>query len=446
MIKAVSNWGNYPTIDTEVEIPFELSQIRQTLQQKKTGIIARGLGRCYGDASLGSTIIQMDKLDRFAAFDEQKGELTCEAGVSLASILTIFVPRGWFLGVTPGTKFVSIGGAIAADVHGKNHHKEGAFADHVVEIVILTADGATITCSKQEKPDLFWATCGGMGLTGVILFAKIQLRKIESAYISQEAIQAENLENLVAIIEQSSEWTYTVAWIDCFSTGKAKGRGVLMRGEHALEEDLPPNRQITAPLILPAKWKLSIPFQFPAFVLNTYSIKTFNHFFYHKQKLPMVQTIIDYDQFFYPLDHINNWNRMYGKNGFVQYQCVIPEAESLAGLSELLDEIIGAQRGSFLAVLKKFGPEKGVLSFPCAGYTLALDFKVDPGLWAFLDRLDKIVLRYGGRLYLAKDARMSQTFFEQTYGNIDAFKKVLTEYNPQGRFCSLQAKRLGLIT
>ncbi|MCZ4372671.1 FAD-binding oxidoreductase [Vibrio diazotrophicus] len=429
-MKKITSWGKYPLIDASIISPAT-SQHLLTLQQNGIG---RGLGRSYGDSALSEQIIQSEKLNRFISFDDKSGLLHCEAGVSLEEILKTFVPRGWFLPVTPGTKFVTVGGAIASDVHGKNHHVEGSFSDHVTSLTLII-DDREISCSRDENSDLFYATCGGMGLTGFITGAIFKLKPIKSAYINQKVVKAKNLDTALNLFEQYKDFTYSVGWIDCLSTGPNLGRSILMLGEHAENGTLTTHKE---PL-------LNMPCNMPSFLLNRYTIQAFNVAYYNKQLKDEINNIVHYDPFFYPLDGINNWNRMYGSNGFTQYQFVIPQKAGKEGLAEILEAIAESKQGSFLAVLKVFGEgNQNLLSFPMEGYTLALDFKINDKLFSLLDRLDIIVRKYDGRLYLSKDVRMSENMFKSGYTRWVEFQAVRKEYGADELYHSLQSKRIGL--
>jgi len=439
--KRVANWGNYPVLETEEKTFSFTEQITDTLLQSD-GIIARGNGRCYGDASLANHTISTLKYDKILAFDTEKGIFECQAGITLDQILEVIVPKGWFLPVTPGTKFITVGGAVASDVHGKNHHVDGAFSAHVLEMDVITSSRETITCSPTLHSDLFWATCGGMGLTGIITRVVFDLKKIETSYIKQKQIKAENLEELLELFEKYNHYTYSMAWIDCLKKGKNFGRSILIIGEHATLEDLPDNKK-QAPLKLPGKRQITFPFTLPSFVLNTFTVKAFNFFYYSKNIRKEINNIVSYEPFFYPLDAILHWNRGYGKRGFVQYQFVLP-LEHKQGLIQILKKISDAGLGSFLAVLKVFGKQDDLISFPMEGYTLALDFPVREGLFKFLDELDEIVLQYNGRLYLSKDARMKPEIFWRSYSNASKFANIIKKYNPLSKVSSIQARRLNI--
>lgn len=430
----LNGWGRYPTLEAGLAQPATLSAARASLTELAS-LIPRGMGRSYGDSALAERIVGTRQLRHLRSFDESSGQLDCDAGISLGELLDVFVPRGWFLPITPGTKFVSIGGAIASDVHGKNHHLHGCFSECVDSIEILLANGQLTRCSRTDQADLFHATCGGMGLTGLIVGARLRLRRVASAYIAQTTYKAANLDEVVALFDRHSAATYSVAWIDCLATGKALGRSLLMIGEHACDGELS----------LAAKPALSIPVDMPSFLLNRYSIQAFNELYYQRIRQIESQQRVSYESFFYPLDGIQQWNRLYGKQGFLQYQFVIPKAAGLEGMRAILQRIAASRRGSFLAVLKAFGAANdNLLSFPAEGYTLALDFKFETGLLELLSELDAMVLAYGGRLYLSKDARMSEATFKHSYPNWMRFQEIRARYGALHKFSSLQSRRLGL--
>lgn len=429
-IQQVTNWGNFPIVEKEMKSEDSFKKIKEFVLNHNE-VIARGNGRCYGDASLGEHIFSTKKLNKFISFDRLNGIIECESGVLLSDVLDISVPQGYFLYVTPGTKFVSVGGAIASDVHGKNHHAEGCFSEYVIEFKLMTENGEIINCSREENSDKFWATIGGMGLTGIILTAKFKLKNIESAYIRQESIKAENLDEIFRLFEESESWTYTVAWIDCLQKGKNIGRSILMRGEHAFQHELPQNLT-KSPLRLKKKFQPTVPFYFPGFVLNALTVKIFNLLYYKKQSKKEVKSFIDYETFFYPLDVVNDWNKIYGKSGFIQYQMVIPKESGKEGMKKILETIANSGNGSFLAVLKLFGKDniEAYNSFPVEGYTLALDFKVNSKLKKLVGQLDDIVQQFGGRIYLTKDS-MSKSSLTNYLKNVQSSK-----------FVSLQHKRI----
>ncbi|MGD9581595.1 MAG: FAD-dependent oxidoreductase [Vampirovibrionia bacterium] len=439
----VSNWGNYPKINAKIVTFSSEEELKEKLTKEKE-TIARGLGRCYGDSALSETILSTLNFNRILYFNEKDGTITCESGVTLEELLEIFIPRGWFLPVTPGTKYITIGGAIASDIHGKNHHKEGSISNHIITLDLMKDDGTVVKCSKEENTDLFWATCGGMGLTGVILRATFKLTKIETSYIKQESIKAANLKEIMAIFEESKDYTYSVAWIDCLAKGKNIGRSIMMRGEHATKKDIEETSLTNDPLKVNQKPLLNIPINFPDFALNSLSVKAFNFLYYNKQLPKEKKGLINYNKFFYPLDGITNWNRIYGKRGFTQYQFVLPLENSYEALTIILDKISKSGSCSFLAVLKPFGKQNDLISFPKEGYTLALDFPITKKMFKLLDELDQIVLENNGRLYLTKDSRMKESTLKESYENIEKFMQIKELYDRSMKFQSVQSKRLGL--
>lgn len=439
MKKEIANWGNYPVMESDERNFSYLEEMRQYVSTTNN-FIPRGNGRCYGDASLASNTLTTTRFDKILSFDIPNGVFECQSGITLDQILEVIVPKGWFLPVTPGTKFITVGGAVASDVHGKNHHVDGCFSHHVEEMDILLADGSMATCGPDLLPDLFEATCGGMGLTGVITRIKFHLKKIETSYIRQKQIKAANLEELLRLFEEYKNYTYSVAWIDCLRKGKAFGRSILMLGEHAGLSDLGAKHQ-QAPLKLPGKKQFVFPFSLPSWVLNKLTVKAFNSLYYRKNLKREINNIVNYEPFFYPLDVILHWNRGYGKKGFIQYQFVLPK-ENKEGLVKILHRINDKGLGSFLAVFKLFGKQESMIGFPMEGYTLALDFPVRPGLFEFLDELDKLVLEYGGRIYLSKDARMKPEVLQAGYKDLSRFRSILKKYDPDGRIRSIQSDRL----
>lgn len=437
MRKLLANWNNYPVVEGR-EISFDYGKEIATKLPKAS--IPHGNGRCYGDASLSSDVVNTLRYDKLLAFDEVNGIITCQSGLLLSDLLQIIVPQGWFLPVTPGTKFITVGGAVASDVHGKNHHVEGSFSRHVLSISVLTGTGQIIVCSPDADPDLFQATCGGMGLTGVILDVKFRLKRIHTAYIRQKQIRARNLDEIMDLFRENSASSYSVAWIDCLKSGKHFGRSILILGEHATTDEVKADN-----VLLPKeKSLLTVPFYFPSFVLNGFSVRAFNAVYYAKNYKKTLESVVHYDGFYYPLDSILNWNRIYGKRGFVQYQFVLPLETSRQGLVDIMTRINRRGAGSFLAVLKLFGEQDDLISFPMRGYTLALDFPIEPGLFAFLDELDNIVADYGGRIYLSKDARMKSEIFWRTYPHAEEFRAILRKYDPENRFVSHLSQRLML--
>lgn len=432
----LQGWGRYPSVEAEIITPASRAACQTNAPPiAEKALVPHGMGRSYGDSALCEHVISTRLLDLLLDFNSETGVLRCEAGVTLADLLAVFVPRGWFPPVTPGTKFVTVGGAIASDVHGKNHHLHGCFSEFVAAIELRLADGGAITCSRTTHADLFHATCGGMGLTGLITAATLRLQRIHSSFIAQTTFKARHLQEALELFASHHAATYSVAWIDCLAGGKALGRSLLMLGEHAPAGGLHTG----------CPTRISIPADLPHQLLNTYSIRAFNALYYQRIRQTESRQQTHYEPFFYPLDGILHWNRLYGRNGFLQYQFVIPKTVGMAGLQAMLQRIAASGRGSFLAVLKAFGAENAnLLSFPLEGYTVALDFKRTPGLFALLDDLDAMLLEFGGRLYLSKDARMSAATFRRSYPRWEQFQQVRADYGAIGRFASLQSRRLGL--
>lgn len=445
----LAGWGRWPRRRCRVRTPAAPQAVAAALGPK---VIARGLGRAYGDSALSPSLtLSTLRLDRMLAFDPATGVLETEAGVALGAIIEVLLPRGYFPAVTPGTKFVTVGGAIAADVHGKNHHVAGSFGDHVLWFDLVGPDGVTRRCGPETNPNLFRATLGGMGLTGIITSAAFRLRRVESAWIRQQTIAAPDLDAAIATFEANLTATYSVAWIDCLARGRARGRSLVHLGEHVRRSELPP-RLAAAPFAISRRSKWRVPFDVPSWVLNSWSVRAFNVLYFRAGGQAPSERLVDWDSYFYPLDAAFEWNRIYGRRGFAQYQSALPIAVGRDALAEMLEMISAAGLGSFLAVLKRFG--KGVpdrpLSFPIEGYTLALDFPLTAEALTLMDRLDEITLAAGGRLYLAKDSRMSQATFETAYGDgRTAFARfVAAERRAAGSaatcFASLQSQRLGL--
>ena len=430
----VSGWGKYPVIESESLLFEKLSVLKRSLSNC-VDCIAYGNGRSYGDAALAKKHIRMRQFNRMLAFDSNLGLLTCEPGVLLSEIIEVFLPKGWFLKITPGTKLITVGGAIASDVHGKNHHIEGCFSESIEDFDLLLPDGTVKTCSRSLNVDLFHATCGGMGLTGVIIQIRFYLKPVKSQWINQTTIKSPNLKSVFEAFETNAKSTYSVAWIDCLAKGENLGRSVLMIGDFSQDGDL--NYK--------PKKKFNIPINIPSFALNRLSVKIFNALYYGKVSKGTSIQKVDIDSFFYPLDSLQNWNRIYGRNGFIQFQFILPKATSYQGLRLILEKISSKGIGSFLAVLKLYGKENdNWLSFPLEGYSLALDFKMQPNLAPFIDELSQIVAKHKGRIYLAKDALVKQEVFESGYPKVGQFRSLRKKYGLNLHFHSLQSQRLGL--
>ena len=433
----LSGWGRYPTAIAKIIEPVSQKSARTHFLKKMQGypIIARGSGRSYGDSALADHVLRTRFLDNFISLNTAKGTITCGSGVQLKDMLDLVIPAGFFPPVLPGTKYVTVGGAIATDIHGKNHHQEGSFCQHLVSFDLLLASGEIIECSRSKKGDLFRATCGGMGLTGIILNATITLKKVTSVFIDQRTRAANNLSECMDIFNASEDCEYSVAWLDAQAQGKHRGRSLIHTGNHSKKGVCQPipRREHYIPSITPSK------------LLNKYSIKLLNELLYRSQVIRRKSKQVSYESYFFPLDGIKNWNLIYGSKGFIQYQFVVPMDCSLEAITVILEKISDSGTAPTLSVLKKFSKgNDNYLSFPRAGYTLAMDFKRDDKLSPLLDQLDEIVLSYGGRQYLAKDARMSERVFKESYENWEKFIAVKTKYDPENIFSSQQSKRLGL--
>lgn len=410
------SWGRYPRVAQRL-VPF--SDRAAALPVIEDSLLPHGNGRSYGDSCLnpGGALLMSRALDRFIAFDPATGSVRCEAGVSLAEIIDIALPQGWFLAVTPGTRYATVGGAIANDVHGKNHHRAGSFGHHVRRFELLRSDGLRIELDEADTSGLFGATIGGLGLTGLVTWAELQLRRVPGPWIETESIRFDSLDEFFALSRESAaDFEYTVAWIDCLASGRSLGRGHFLRGDHARG-----NPRAATPSAMPRR---SIPFVPPISMVNGLTLRPFNTLYYWRQAARTKRHVAHYQSYFYPLDGINDWNRMYGPAGFLQHQCVLPPDTARDATAALLQEISRSGRGSFLAVLKEFGtaPARGMLSFPRPGTTLALDFpNTGPDVFRMLERLDHIVGEAGGAIYPAKDARMSGALFRQAFPAWNAF-------------------------
>lgn len=458
----VSGWGRLPVPGHELR--------SEDLEALTRGArLTRGLGRSYGDSSLPARggegapgervpeVVATPLADRLLAFDEATGRLRAEAGLSLLALNRLLMPRGWFTPVSPGTQYVTLGGMVAADVHGKNHHVAGTFGRHVESLRIRLAPrdppgagegaedagedaGQIVTCSRREHPDLFRATLGGMGLTGHILEVTLRMQQIPSPWILQESERYPRLENFLdALRRAGEEWPYTVGWIDCLSRGRKMGRGILLRGRWAEPDEAP--KRPPAP-----KRRLSVPFEVPGWVLSRPTIRLFNLAYYHRHPPWMRRRIVHPESFFYPLDVLLHWNRLYGPRGFTQYQCVLPEPDSTARTRRFLDLLTGLHRlggASFLCVIKDCGEEgEGLLSFPRPGVSIALDLPVRHTTEELVSRLDELVIAEGGRIYLAKDAFTSAEHFRAMEPRLPAFERIRAEVDPRGHLRSAQSVRI----
>ena len=437
----LSGWGRYPSVNCKTRVLRDIAGFGEVFAQT-TSLIARGNGRAYGDAALNPELtLFMSGCDRLIAYDKSSGLIACEAGLLLSDLLAFVVPDGWFPPVVPGTQFVTIGGLIAADVHGKNHHVHGSFGHYVESLRLALADGTVINCSRSENSEIFAATLGGMGLTGVILSAQFRLRRISTNMIDETIVQASSLEALLDLFEEHSQATYSVAWIDCLARGRHAGRSILLLGEHADVEQLS-DSQKREKLRAKSRSTISVPIELPVSLLNNLSIKLFNEVYYRVQRPG--RRLVHYDQYFFPLDTVQNWNRIYGRRGFVQYQCVVAGSDSREALRRILNFVLETGQGSFLAVLKKLGPGNRFMSFPMEGYTITLDFPAHPEILSSLDRLDAILAEHRGRIYLAKDARAPRELIEKGYPEIEAFRKLRQSIDPDKKIRSALSERLAL--
>jgi FAD/FMN-containing dehydrogenase len=416
------SWGRYPQVAQKWVRPAWLTEI--SFPAEDGTILPYGQGRSYGDSCLNADgcLVVTDRLNRLISFDHESGVLRCECGVTLQVLAEFALPRGWFLSVTPGTKFVSVGGAIANDVHGKNHHCAGTFGRHVLRFELLRSSGERCVCSPDENAELYRATIGGLGLTGLILWADVQLKSVSSAFIDMQAVKFGNLDEFFDVsLESDRSCEYTVAWLDCVSGGKNFGRGIFMRGNHSLKSaDALPR--------VPRKLPLSVPFDFPNFTLNRWTVTAFDALYYHKQRSRVLESTCYYDPFFYPLDAVAHWNRIYGRRGFFQFQCVVPGQSDRSAIRGILEVIVKSGGASFLAVMKEFGDvsSPGMMSFPTKGVTLCLDFpNQGERTLALFETLHRLTRELGGRVYPAKDACMSAENFELFYPQWRQFAKFI---------------------
>jgi decaprenylphospho-beta-D-ribofuranose 2-oxidase len=435
----IAGWGRTPWASVEAARPERMAElVRAVTTGHASGLIAHGQGRSYGDQALndGGGLVLTGRLDRLLDFDVETGLLECEPGVTFATLLDVFLERGWIAPTTPGTAFATIGGAVANDVHGKNHEAVGSFGDHVAWLELVLASGEVVRASREEEPELFRATIGGGGLTGIISRVAFRMAPAPSSNI---VVREERIGNLDAFIERfraaSDAAAFSVGWIDAMAEGPALGRGILELGEFAEGDGAVPP--------LPARRRRSVPFVLPGFALSGPSVRLFNRHYFNRVPPEGRQRTVPLDAFFYPLDAILEWNRIYGPKGFNQFQCVLPDAAAAAGLRQLMEAIAGTRRASFLAVLKRLGGNgRGHLSFPMAGFTLALDFPHRAKSAELFARLEAITLAHGGRIYLAKDALLSAEGFRAMYPELPAFRQVLERVDPEARFQSDQARRL----
>lgn len=442
-------WGNTAGSRATLLTPESIDELAAALDQPRArGVIARGLGRSYGDPAQnsGGTVVQTTGVAGIHRLDLERGMVTVDAGTSLDALMRWLVPLGWFVPVTPGTRQITVGGAIASDIHGKNHHRVGSWCDAVEAITIVTPADGRHQITPERDPDLFWATAGGMGLTGIILDATIRLTRIESSYVSVDTDRTPDLDSTLALMASGDHrYDYSVAWIDFTAQGAAIGRSILTRGQFAPLAQLDPKRRAD-----PLRFRSSTVATFPGIIsprlINNATVRLFNEAWYHKAPVRERERLQTISQFFHPLDMVQHWNRVYGRTGLLQWQCVVP-LDATPDLRAMVRTLSDAGCSSFLAVLKRFGPgNAGLLSFPMEGWTLALDLPTVgiPGLDVLLDQLDRQVVECGGRLYLAKDSRMDPTLLPAMYPRLDEWRKIRDTADPSGFMSSDLARRLML--
>ncbi len=435
--RELAGWGRFPRQTCRVARPEKRRElVAGALDSQISSVLARGLGRAYGDAALNldDGVILTEKLNRFLDFDAPSGVLSAEAGVSFASIAETFAPRGHFLPVVPGSQWITLGGAIAADVHGKNHVADGSISAFIESLELITASGETLSCSRSQNSAAFWATIGGMGLTGIIAAAKLRLVPIASIAMRVRQQKARDLDELLGLWSDENRAKYEVAWIDGLASGENLGRSILMRAEHVGASE-------NGELQLGAPRAKNIPLDFPDFALSPLSVKAFNaaYFANHRDG----EEIQGFAPFFWPLDAVSGWNRIYGARGFIQYQCVLPFETARDGLKRLLETVAASGHAAFLGVLKKYGAEdEAPLGFARPGFGLALDLPATPDVAEFAQTLDSITLDCGGRVYLAKDATLSPANARQMYPRLGEFERVKAQLDPRNRFQSSLSRRL----
>ncbi len=430
----LSGWGRIPGPGREVR-----SEDLEALT--RDAVLCRGLGRSYGDSSLPPpshpVVAGASLADRILSFDPATGILRAEAGFSLREMNRIFLPRGFFTPVTPGTEFVTLGGMVAADVHGKNHHRLGCFGSHVRSLRMRVADGRIVECSREAEPDLFRATIGGMGLTGHILEVEFPLIRVPSPWIVMESERIADIDAFIAGLKAAgTKWPYTLGWIDCLSRGRQMGRGILMSGRFAEPGEAP--ARPPAPLR-----RLAMPFVLPHWMMGPLSVRAFNTLWYHRHVPRVRRGLASPEWFFYPLDFIAHWNRMYGPRGFTQYQCVVPDAAGHGSARRFLELLTSRGGASFLCVIKDCGPEGlGLLSFPLPGISIALDIPIDDRTQSLVDALNELVIAEGGRIYLAKDALTRPEHFQRMEPRLPEWTRIRRQWDPAGRLRSAQSVRV----
>ncbi len=433
-VREISGWGGQSVRASEIRA--------EDLESATRGaVIVRGLGRSYGDSSLPPPgrreAVATPLADRILSFDEGTGEMVAEAGLALSAVYRVLLPRGWFVPVTPGTWHVTLGGMVAADVHGKNHHRDGCIGEHVTRLRMRLADGRIVECGPDEEPDLFRATLGGMGLTGHILEVGIRMARVPSPWIVAEHLPIPSIHDFLRELDTSAEaWPFTVGWIDCLSRGSAMGRGVLFRGRWA--------RPGEAPATFPMPYRRpSVPFRFPEWAMSPPAMRAFNESYYRFHTLRPGRRIEHPQTFFYPLDAVGGWNRIYGHRGVAQYQCVLPRSRGADAVVRLLEHLTERGGTSFLCVIKDCGPEgTGLLSFPMPGVSIALDLPMRDDTQQVVDALNELVIEEKGRIYLAKDALTRPEHFRAMEPRLEEFLRIRRRYDPNSAIRSAQSVRL----
>ncbi|HMG45077.1 MAG TPA: FAD-binding oxidoreductase [Acidimicrobiales bacterium] len=448
-LELVTGWGRNPVTASRVARPTSPDELTKApLDAGPRGVVARGLGRAYGDAAMnaGGLVVDATGVSGVLDLDPASGIVRVLAGTSLDDLMRVTIPQGWFLPVTPGTKFVTVGGAIASDVHGKDHHAAGTFGTHVRSLVLGLSDGSTRVLTPESTPEEFWATCGGMGLTGTIVEATVALRPIETSRITVDTDRAPDLDSLLAQLAEGEErYRYSVAWIDLLARGRNLGRSVLYQGEFATVEQFAADGGKGDPLAFDPPKLLPAP-PAPSGLLNRFTIRAFNELWFRKEPKRRRDELQTVTKFFYPLDMIDRWNRLYGSKGFLQWQCLVPFGEEDL-LRSVVESISGSRTASFLAVLKRFGPANpGPLSFPASGWTVNLDIPAGDGaLVELLARLDREIAGCGGRVYLAKDSVLHPELVPKMYPRLDEWRAVRNRLDPERHFVSDLARRLHLL-
>ncbi len=441
--KEMAGWGRYPLGVSDVALPARTAELQAATSTGLQGkALSRGAGRSYGDAALntGNRLLLTGQLDRVVQFDREKGLLTGEAGLALADIIRIGMPHGWFPPVVPGTRYPTLGGSLAADIHGKNHHVAGSFARHVPSFDLVLASGEEVHCTREGTPELFDATAGGMGLTGIISRVTVQLQPIGSQQMEVRTLRTGSLrETMEQLRAEDARWPYTVSWVDSTAEGGGSGRGHVILGRHHEGR----TEELTAdPLQAP---RAGVPMPLPISAVHPLTIRAFNEAYYRKLgRARSVDSLEPLSGYFFPLDVLTEWHHLYGPKGFLQYQFVVGEEVAESLISKVLEQCRRAGHPSALTVLKRFGQQEGLLSFPRPGWTLAMDLPVRTGLFGLLDRFDRTVADHGGRVYLAKDARMKGELFREMYSEYPDWLEIKRRVDPECRFSSDLSRRLGI--